>query len=346
MPLYPFGTRLARIVHWLSPVQPAPHDLDPEAAIHRQVKAIEVRARTHLREQFVGEFRSAFRGRGLEFSDIRAYLPGDDVRFIDWNVTARRGEPYIKQFVEEREQTVFLLLDVSASESFGTVGRSVQSYATEVAGLLGFAAALNNDRVGAAAFSSELTYTLPPRKGSRHILRLLHDLLALQLPDPGPGPQTTQDAAGTDLPQAIEYASRLLRRGSVIFIISDFLGESLAGERDGPMRDGVEGSPARWDAPLRRLAMQHDVVALVVHDPHEAAIPAGGLVTVQDSESGQTRTLEADVAARHLSDASQQRLADLPQRLRAANVDFALLPTDEPYLRKLLTLFRARTRRQ
>lgn len=341
----PHRPRLRRLIDWLSPVQPQPDDIDPEDAIHRQVKAIEVRARTHLREQFVGEFRSAFRGRGLEFSDIRAYLPGDDVRFIDWNVTARRGDPYIKQFVEEREQTVFLLLDVSASVSFGTVGRSVQNYATEVAGLLGFAAALNNDRVGAAAFDTELIYTLPPRKGRRHVLRLLHDLLALQRSDRTEHPKTT---AGTDLPQAIEYASRLLRRGSVVFIISDFLDDKLDDRRDEAVdATATDNSGASaWEVPLRRLAMQHDVVALVVHDPHEAAIPAGGLIRLQDSESGQTRTVEADLAGQRLAKASQERLATLPQRLRAANVDFALLPTDEPYLRKLLSLFRARTRRQ
>ncbi len=333
--------RLRRLINWLSPVQPQPDDVDPEDAIHRQVKVIEVRARTHLREQFVGEFRSAFRGRGLEFSDIRAYLPGDDARFIDWNVTARRGDPYIKQFVEEREQTVFLLLDVSASASFGTVGRSVQNYATEVAGLLGFAAALNNDRVGAAAFDTELTYTLPPRKGSRHVLRLLHDLLALRPSDQTAHPNTT---SGTDLPQAIEYASRLLRRSSVVFIISDFLDDRLYETVYATVSD--DSTVSAWEVPLRRLAMQHDVVALVVHDPHEAAIPAGGLISLQDSESGQTRTVEADLAGRRLAKASQERLVTLPQRLRAANVDYALLPTDEPYLRKLLALFRARTRRQ
>ncbi len=310
---------IERLIDWLSPAEPAIRDVDPREAIHQQVKAIEVRARTHLREQFIGDFRSAFRGRGLEFSDVRAYLPGDDVRFIEWNVTARRGEPYVKEFVEEREQTVFLLVDVSGSESFGTVGRSVRSFATEIAGLLGFVAALNNDRVGAAAFSDNLDYTLPPRKGTRQVLRLLHDLLVLQ-----------PASRGTNLSQAMEYASRLLRRGSVIFIISDF----LSAETDD------------WDAPLRRLALQHDVVALVVYDPHEGGVPAGGLISVQDSESGDTLVVPADLAGARLQAATAERLSTLPRRLGAANVDFALLPTDQPYLRKLVTLFRARTRRQ
>ena len=310
------------LLRWITPLQPAPAADDPWDAIHQQVRAIEVRARGQLREQFSGEFRSAFRGRGLEFNEIRAYLPGDDVRFIDWNVTARRNEPFIKQFVEEREQTVFLLVDVSASASFGTTGRSVQDVSLELAGLLGFAAALNNDRVGAAAFAEELEYTLQPRKGARHVLRLLHDLLALKT-----------SGRGTNLPAAIEYASRLLRRGSVIFIISDFLAD--------------ESSEANaWDVALRRLSVQHDVVALVVYDPHEAALPAGGFVSLRDSERGGTILREAEPAGRVLREASAARLAELPRRLRAANVDFALLPSDQPYLRPLLALFRARTHRQ
>ena len=307
------------LLRWITPFQPVLPTNDPWDAIHQQVRAIEVRARGQLREQFSGEFRSAFRGRGLEFSDIRAYLPGDDVRFIDWNVTARRGAPFIKQFVEEREQTVFLLVDVSASASFGTTGRSVRDMSLELAGLLGFAAALNNDRVGAAAFAGELEYSLQPRKGTRQVLRILHDLLALK-----------PRSGGTNLPAAIEYASRLLRRGSVVFIISDF----LADESDA------------WDVALRRLGMQHDVVALAVYDPHEAALPSGGFVSLRDSEREGTIVREAEPAGRVLQEASAARFAELPRRLRATNVDFALLPTDQPYLRPLLTLFRARTHRQ
>ena len=298
---------------------PVPDSRDPWDAIRDQVSAIEMRARTQLRDQFAGDFRSAFRGRGLEFSDIRAYLPGDDVRFIDWNVTARRGEPFVKQFVEEREQTVFLLLDVSGSESFGTVGRSVRDYATEVAGLLGFAAALSNDRVGGAAFSDDLEYTLPARKGTRHVLRLLHDLLSLE-----------PRGRGTNLRGALEYTSRLLRRGSVIFLISDFA--------NSPGDD--------WDAALRRLGFQQDVVALVVHDPHDADLPAGGLISLRDNEAGASVVVETAMAAPRLRTQSEARLADLPRRLRAARVDYAILPTDEPYLRTLTALFRRRTRRQ
>lgn len=309
-----------RLVQWLSPPLPAPPPNDPRDAIHRQVRAIEVRARTQLREQFAGDFRSAFRGRGLEFHETRAYVPGDEVRLIDWNVTARRNEPYVKRFVEEREQTVFLLIDASPSAAFGTTGRSVRQVAIELAGLLGLAAALNNDRVGAATFTGDVAYTLRPRKGSRHVLRLLHDLID--------GKTDTPATPGTAIGRALDYAARLLPRGSVVFLISDFI------------------SDEPWDASLRRLALQHDVVALVVHDPIEAAIPVSGLVTLQDAEAGTTVVVEAHRAHRVLTAATHDRLAEVAQRFRAAGVDHAVLPTDRPYLKPLLTLFRARVRRQ
>jgi len=298
------------------------HDADAiTERIHRQVRHLEIQARALLAEQFVGDFQSAFRGRGLEFSEIRQYLPGDDVRFIDWNVTARRGTPYIKQYVEERERTVLLLIDVSASESFGTTGRSVRSYALEVAGLLGFAAALSNDRVGALAFSDQTEYLLPPRKGHRHVLRMLHDLLSLE-------PRRT----GTDLVHAIDDAARVVRRGGVIFLISDF--------HEPP------GAESRWDAALRRISLRNDVAALLVRDPHESRLPTGGLLHLRDSESAESRIVDAGRAARTLAQADQARLAHLRSRLRATAIDFVDLPTDEEYLHKLVALFRTRMHRQ
>lgn len=299
--------------------------LDDPAAIteriHRQVRGIEIQARALLAEQFVGDFQSAFRGHGLEFAEIRQYLPGDDVRFIDWNVTARRRTPYIKQYVEERERTVLLLIDVSASESFGTTGRSVRSYALELAGLLGFAAALSNDRVGALAFSDQTEYLLPPRKGHRHVLRMLHDLLTLD-------PRRT----GTDLARAIDEAARLVRRGGVVFLISDF--------HEPP------GAESRWDAALRRIGRRHDVAALVVRDPHEASLPSGGLLHLRDPESGESQIVDTRNAARTLAQAGHNQRDHLRSRLRAAAIDFVDLPTDEEYLHKLVSLFRARMHRQ
>ena len=293
-----------------------PADDDVATAVRHRVRAIEVRARSLLRRELAGEYRSAFRGRGLEFHQIRAYLPGDDVRFIDWRVTARRATLFVKQFVEERELTVLLVLDVSASQSFGTVGRSVRDFATEVAGVIGYAAALSNDRVGALAFSDRLEYSLPPRKGVRHVLRLLHDLIALR-----------PLGRGTDLPQALDYAGRLLRRGSVIVVVSDF-------HADG------------WDVSLRRLARKHDVLALVVRDPRESAIPAGGLLALEDAESRRALLVDAGRAARALRVAGVAEDRALRERLRAADVDFAVLTAGQQYVQTLAALFRARTWRQ
>ena len=181
-----FASRLRR---WLSPDPLRGQDARPDASedaaaaeerIRRELRTIEIRARTALREHMAGDFRSAFRGRGLEFASIRAYTPGDEVRLIDWNVTARRGAPYVKEFVEEREHTVLILLDVSRAADFGTTGASVRRFGIEIAGLLGFSAAASNDRVGAIAFSDRSEYVLPPAHGGSHVLRLLHDLLHLQ----------------------------------------------------------------------------------------------------------------------------------------------------------------------
>jgi uncharacterized protein (DUF58 family) len=297
---------------------------DPDAIterIHRQVRGIEIQARALLAESFVGDFQSAFRGRGLEFAEIRQYLPGDDVRFIDWNVTARRRTPYIKQYVEERERTVLLLIDVSASESFGTTGRSVRSYAVELAGLLGFAAALSNDRVGALAFSDQTEYLLPPRKGHRHVLRMLHDLLTLE-------PRST----GTDLARAIDEAGRVVRRGGIVFLISDF--------------HEPHGVESHWDTALRRIGLHHDVAALLVRDPHEADLPAGGLLRLRDPESGASQIVDAAHAARALAQADHDRRDHLRARLRTAAIDFVDMPTDEEYLHKLVSLFRTRMHRQ
>ncbi len=303
---------------------------DDEAAlrerIHHRVRSIEIRSHSLLRDQFAGEYRSAFRGRGLEFAQIRAYLPGDDVRFIDWNVTARRGAPFIKQYVEERERTVLLLVDVSASAAFGTVGRSVRSYAVEIAGLIGYAAALSKDRVGAVAFSDRIEYTLPPKRNARHVSRLLHDLLVLR-----------PEGRGTDLARALDYADRLVRRGSIIFVISDFLAsDGSASESAGP----------EWEGALRRLVLRHDVTALVVQDPHAAAVPSGGMFVLEDSEAGQTRLVDGRDAAGRLEAAANARRADLTHQLRTAGADFLTLSSDEEYLHKLTALFRARMHRQ
>ena len=317
MPIADLLARPLRLFQILEGDRPDP-DAEEER-IRRQVRAIEIRARRLLRDQLAGEFRSAFRGRGLEFAEIRQYLPGDEVRQIDWKVTARLAQPYVRQYVEEREQSVMLLLDVSASTDFGTVGRSVRSLATELAGVLGFAAAFANDLVGVVAFSDRVEYTLPPRKGANHVLRMLRDLLRLE----PYGRETT-------LAAALDYAGRLTRRRSVIFVISDF----LTVPRDDP-----------WESALRRLSLRHDVVAIALRDPHEAALPGGGIVSVADSETGVRQLVGRPEAERAATLVREQR-ARLERRLRATGADALTLTTDDDYFPRLVGLFRARRRRQ
>ena len=318
-----FANRLAR---WLVPSGAAAPNAeeDPAAAeerIRREIRAIEIRARVALRERMSGDFRSAFRGRGLEFSSIRAYTPGDEVRLIDWNVTARRGEPYVKEFVEERERTLLLVIDVSRSEDFGTTGRSVRRFAIEVAGLLGFSAATSHDRVGAIAFSGCSEYSLPPARGSSHVLRMLYDLLHLQ-------PQGT----GSDLGAALEQAARTLRGGSIVAVISDFR--------------GAAGADGDWQAAMRRLALAHDVITLHVHDPAQALIPAGGLLTIEDAETGALRAADPDASAAAFSENDLQLSQTVERRLRTAGADYLDLPTDTAPAPSLARLFRQRTQRR
>lgn len=314
-----------RLLGWLSPpaalLGEAEAPADAEARIRREVRAIEIQARTALRERMAGDFRSAFRGRGLEFASIRAYTPGDEVRLIDWNVTARRGAPYVKEFVEERERTLLIVLDVSRSAGFGTTGRSVRRFAIEVAGLLGFSAAASRDRVGAIAFSDRTEYLLRPARGGAHVLRLLHDLLHLQ-------PQGT----GSDLAAALEHAARTLRGGAIVAVISDF--------------QGAAGGEGDWQPAMRRLAVAHDVLALHVHDPAQARLPSGGLLTIEDAESGRVVTADPAAIGDSFARADAERAQAVRRLLRGAGADYLSLPSDAPAGPALARLFRQRTQRR
>ena len=289
------------------PAAPAGDDL------RRRVRRIELRARRVLRDQLAGEYASAFRGRGLEFADIRPYAPGDDVRSIDWKATARLREPYVRRYVEEREQTVLLLIDVSASTAFGPPGRSVRDIALEIGATLGLAAARGNDQVGAVAFSERIEYGVAPAKRPQHVWRIVRDLL-------------TQSGNATDLAGAFDYARRLLRRRSIVVVISDFT---------------TDEPPAHWQAALRRLGLRHDVVALAVRHPAESALPGGGIVQWADSESG--RLLLVDAPRAQAQAAALQRERDaLEQQLRACGVDALVLDAERDWTAPLLGLLRER----
>jgi uncharacterized protein (DUF58 family) len=282
----------------------------------RQVKGIELRTRGLVSSLFAGEYRSVFRGQGMEFAEVRAYEPGDDFRTIDWNVSARLASPYVKTFTEERELTVILIVDRSGSTDFGEP-RTKGALAVEVAAVLALAAAHHNDRVGAILFAEEVERVIPPRKGRRHALRVIRDLIAF-----------TPSGRRTDLAASLTYATRLLHHRSIVVVLSDFLATD-------------------WVRPLRRLAARHEVVAVTVDDPRELRLPAAGWIEIEDAESG--RRVLVDTGNRTVRETIAQRATqrDL-ERARAfpgAGVDHVPLTTGTDYALPLRRAFALRARR-
>jgi uncharacterized protein (DUF58 family) len=279
-----------------------------------EVRRIEITTRHLVRDIVAGEYSSAFRGRGVEFAEVREYQPGDDVRTIDWNVTARLGSAYVKRYLEERELTVGFVVDFSASKQFGSRLRTKGDLAVEVCAVLALAAARNNDRVGALFFSDRIERMIPARKGRRHVLRVISELLSFE-------PAGT----GTDLTTALGYLEPVLRRRSVLFIVSDFL-------------------TSGFDSALGRLARRHDVIAVQLSDPRERELPDAGLVTLRDPESGAWRYV--DTRSGVVRETFRKHMAefdlDLERRLRERGVDLVRLETDRSYAEPLLAFFRRR----
>jgi uncharacterized protein (DUF58 family) len=288
----------------------------PELA--QKVRLLEIQTRHLVTDIFSGEYTSVFKGRGVEFSEVREYQAGDDVRAIDWNVTARRGVPYVKQFVEERELTVILAVDGSASTRFGTQGQLKRERAAEIAAVLGLAAIRNNDRAGALLFAEGIERYVPPRKGKTHVLRLVRDILTFDPP-----------ARGTDLAGAIEFLARVLHRRSVIFLLSDFL-------------------DAGYGRGLGALAARHDVVALVLSDRRDLELPDVGLIEAVEPESGDRRWLDTGSAkVREAYAASAAQVVDERTRLlRKAGVDVVDVDTLADYVEPLRRFFERRERRR
>jgi uncharacterized protein (DUF58 family) len=283
----------------------------------RQVRRLHLRARRAVEDILGGEYHSVFKGLGLAFEEVREYQPGDDIRTIDWNVTARMGHPFVKRFVEERELTALLLVDGSASLEFGSGRQTKREVATELAALLALSAIRNNDKVGLLLFTDRVERFIPPRKGTRHVLRLLRELVGYQPCSPG-----------TSLRQALETANRLLRRRAIVFLLSDFL------DRD-------------YEKSVQRTARRHDLVALWVRDPLEEELPAVGLLAVADAETGQQQlwdTSRAEVRAAYAQAADQQRAA-LRQLLGAARGDLIEVSTQGDHVQALVRFFQRRQRR-
>lgn len=290
-----------------------------------RVRRLEVTTRRLVDDSMAGQYHSVFKGRGMDFDEVREYLPGDEVRSIDWNVTARTGRPFVKKFTEERERTLLLLVDLSASGCFGSGGTSKRELAAEIASVLAFSALRNQDRVGLVLLTDRVEAFIPPAKGRSHVLRVVRETLFFE-------PQHT----GTDLLAAVEFASHVVPRRTVTFLISDFL---------------LPGSETGLSDPLRhaltRAGRRHDLVALRISDPRERELPDIGFVTLEDAESGEQLEIDTSDASlrQRYAQAARANAEGLQRALRSCGVDLLELSTDAPYLPALQRFFRGRMRR-
>jgi uncharacterized protein (DUF58 family) len=282
----------------------------------KKIRKIEIFTSKLVNDQLAGQYQSVFKGRGMAFSEVRGYQPGDDVRLIDWNVSARMNEPFVKIFVEEREMTVILLVDMSASGLFGSRTQSKREVAAEVAALVAFSAIKNNDRVGLIVFTDDIELFVPPKKGKKHVLRVISEILTFE-------PKSTR----TDLSVALEYLGRVARKRAVGFLVSDFLADG-------------------WLNPLRIAARKHDLVPVILSDPMEQELPDLGIVTVEDLESGEVLEFDSGGPERREYAALVKRRADEREGvLRRMSLDYVNVRTDRPYVDALVAFFRARERR-
>jgi uncharacterized protein (DUF58 family) len=299
------------------------------AELVRRVRRIEISSRRAVEDRLSGPYHSVFKGRGMEFSEVRPYVPGDEVRALDWNVSARTGELHVKRFVEERELTVMVLCDASASADFGSGARTKAEVAAEIAALLALSAVANGDRVGLALFTDRVERFVPPRKGRRHALRIVSEILSFR-------PEGRRTAIGA----ALEFLRRALRRRTVAFVLSDFLEE-------GPPGGGEP--PAALERALRVAARKHDVVPVRLDDGLDVALPAAGLAWLEDPETG--AVIRADLSDAGVRSRFAAAARDEDERLRRlfARLDLdavAVRADEEDHVKPLLAFFRARARRQ
>ena len=284
-----------------------------------KVRRIEITTRQLVDEGLAGEYLSVFKGRGMEFDEVRQYVPGDDVRTIDWNVTARSGEPYVKSYVEERELTVMLVVDVSRSGEFGTKNRFKRELAVELAGVLSIAATTNNDKVGLLLFSDRVELLIPPTKGRSHVLRLLRELLAFE-----------PEGSGTDLRLALDTVFVLLKRRSIVFLVSDFLDD-----------------PESYRQAMLVTNQQHDIVAFDLSDPLEREIADVGVIALEDAEEGMERWIDTGDSQwrREFSERVASLDAEKEIVFSTAGVDHVKITTDEDYFAEVGAFFKDRMRR-
>lgn len=283
----------------------------------KKVRQLEIRTRGVVNQVFSGEYHSVFKGRGMEFSEVREYQPGDEIRTIDWNVTARLNHPFVKVFEEERELTVLLLVDLSGSQFFGSRSSLKRDIAVEVSAILAFSAMKNNDKVGALLFTDQVERFIPPRKGRTHALRIVRELLSFEPQSPG-----------TRLAAALEYLNRIQKRRAIVFLISDF-------------------ADAGYEQALRIAGKRHDLVGIVLLDPRERELPPFGLVAFHDAETGRERwvdTWDPSVRSAHAA-AWESRHRARQSMFRKSRLDSVEIPIDRSYMKPLTDFFQKRGRR-
>jgi uncharacterized protein (DUF58 family) len=283
----------------------------------KKIKRIEIRTNSLVDDLFCGQYHSVFKGRGMEFSEVREYLPGDDVRTIDWNVTARYGRPFIKKFVEERELTVIFLVDASASQYFGTRNKMKGELAAEICAVLAFSAIKNNDRVGLIIFTDSVELFVPPRKGRKHVLRVIRELLYYR-----------PRGRCTDIHSALEFLRKAIRKRSVVFLVSDFQGGG-------------------YEKALKIAGKRHDIIGITVRDPREMTMPDAGLIELEEAETGLAVTIDTS-SAQVRQNFALMRIAEeaaVREIFNSAMLDRIDISTDCSYVEPLVRFFRIRSRR-
>jgi uncharacterized protein (DUF58 family) len=283
----------------------------------RKIRILQITTRKVVNDILAGGYTSVFKGRGIEFDEVREYMPGDDVRTIDWNVTARTGRPYVKRYVEERELTVIFLVDLSASGAFGSIHKLKNEIAAEFCALLSFSAVKNNDKVGLIVFTDRVELYVPPKKGTTHVLRLIRDLLNFK-----------PKAAKTDLAGALDYLGKVSKKRAVVFLVSDFQAEG-------------------FERPMRIVSKRHDLIAVPIVDPREVRLPNVGLIELEDAETGEMILVDTSNAAvrKRYERLGRERSERFRELFASMGVDQIEVMTDRDYVPKLVSFFRARERR-
>ncbi|MDN3509978.1 MAG: DUF58 domain-containing protein [Candidatus Jettenia sp. CY-1] len=285
--------------------------------ILKKIQQVEIHTRRLVNEAFVGEYHSVFKGRGMEFDEVREYQPGDEIRTIDWNVTARMGRPFIKRYVEERELTVMLLVDVSASGNFGSIRQLKNEVAIEICALLAFSAIKNNDKVGLIMFTDTVEKFIPPKKGQKHVLRVIRELLC-----------STPAGKGTNIPVALEYLNKISSRRTISFVVSDFIANDYAHA-------------------LRIANKKHDVIAITIVDPREQELPNVGFIELKDAESGEVILVDtAHVLARkEFHKMKSRQMQERSKLFRSMGVDEIVINTNKHHVEPIVRFFRMRENR-